>query len=187
MESVSGNISLLCTVDQPGSQCPKTSQRAPQLGWEVKVFCRSAAAWTPQPPTSERTIKFQPLRSTPSPSVKMEKKFREQGQKRGLGENIGSHSDSFPQDQFSFLGLEDKMKKRTVCEEDGGRRPSPWAVGRTQEEGRCQTTVQLKNVRSKTNLNFMFSRSSSEPTFHVWPFQWKTPWETKFHTQPKRL
>lgn len=78
MGSVNGNFSLPCPVDLPGLQCPKTNQPAPLPGWEVKAFCRSAAAWGSRHPAMERIIKFQPLRSIPSPSVKMGRKSRGQ-------------------------------------------------------------------------------------------------------------
>lgn len=80
MGSVNGNFSLRCPVNLPGLQCPKTSQPAPQPGWEAKAFCRCAAVRGPPPIAVERPTKFQPLRSTPSPSVKMGRKSR--GQER---------------------------------------------------------------------------------------------------------
>lgn len=101
MGSVNGNFSLLCPVDLPGLQCPKTDQPAPQPGWEVKAFCRSAAAWGPQPPALARAIKFQPLRSTPSPSVKMGRKSRGQERSEGRGDDL----------RFTLPGWQDRTIK----------------------------------------------------------------------------
>lgn len=58
-------------------------------------------------------------------------------------------------------------------------------VGQREEKG--YRTVQLKMPVNSVHLKSMHSWSSAEPTFYVWPFQRKTPWETESHTQPKRL
>lgn len=88
MGSVNGSFSLPCPVDRPGLQCPKTDQPAPRPGWGAKAFCRSAAARGSRLPAMERTIQLQPLRSTPSPSVKTGRKSRGQERSEGRGDNL---------------------------------------------------------------------------------------------------
>lgn len=124
MGSVNGSFSLPCLVDLPRLQCPKTNQPATQPGWEVKAFCRSAAAWGPRPPAMEKTIKFQPLRSTPSPSVKTGRKSRGQERSEGRGDNLRHVHSSWmtrqPGTIWDWVGEE----------------TNSWAVGRAQEGGR---------------------------------------------------
>lgn len=134
MGSVSGNFSLRCPVNLPGLQCPKTNQPAPQPGWEVKAFCRCAAVWGPRPPAMERTTKFQPLRSTPSPSVKMGRKSR--GQERSEGRQ-GAGDDLRHPPHFllgrpvhsSWMTRRDHQTRDHVGTGWGRR---PWAVGKAQ-------------------------------------------------------
>lgn len=138
MGSANGNFSLQCPVNLPGLQCPKTSQPAPQPGWEVKAFCRCAAVWGPQPPAMERPTKFQPLRSTPSPSVKMGRKSR--GQERSEGRGVGGGRYDLRHPPHFLLGRPVHSSWMTRQDQDTGdnlgmgwgKRPNSQAVGRAQ-------------------------------------------------------
>lgn len=139
----------------------------------------------------ERTTKFQPLRSTPSPSVKMGRKSRgqERSEGRGLrGMSLGTHPTSYLEGQFTLPGGQDRtMRLGTAWEWDGERDPTLGQWVGLGEEGGCHTTIQFKMMINSISLRLMLSRSSSEAAFHVWPLQQKTPWETECHTQSKRL
>lgn len=183
--SVSGNFSLPCPVNLPESQLPRTSQPAPQPGWEVKAFCRSAAAWGPRPPAMERIIKFQPLRSTPSPSVRLGRKSRGQERSEGGGNDLRHHSPSHSEGQATFLDDKTEPPKEAHLGMGRGRGPDP---GGGEARGRRKMShshpVHGDDKQHVLEVNALVVTLRA---FHVWPSQRKPPWETDFHTQSRRL
>lgn len=147
--------------------------------------------WGPRPPAMERPTKFQPLRSTPSPSVKMGRKSKgqERSEGRGWGGNDLRHPPHFLLGRpvhSSWMTRQDQGPG-TIWEWGGGRDPTLGQWVGLREEGGYHTTIWLQMMLNSISLRLMLSRSSSEAAFHVWPLQRKTPWETECHTQSKRL
>lgn len=131
MGSVNGKFSLPYPADLPGWRWPETRQPAPLPGWEVKAFCKCAVAWGPRHPVMERIIRSQPLRSTPSPSVKMGRKSK--GQERSEGqEGDLKHplSTSFWEGPFMFRGCWDTASKPGTIWEWAGEESWLWGRGR---------------------------------------------------------
>ena len=185
MGSVNGKFSLPYPADLPGWRWPETHQPAPLPGWEVKAFCKCAVAWGPRPPVMERIIRFRPLRSTPSPSVKMGRKSRK-GQKDGRV-ILGTHS-PLPSGKASSCSADAETQPVNQGPSGNGlgrRADSGAEVGLRDERG-CPTTIQFTMMRNSISLRLMLSGSFSEPAFYACPFQRQTPWETEFHTQSKR-
>lgn len=126
-ESVNGSFSLPCPRDRQGLQCRRNNLPVPQPGWEVKAFCRSAAVWGPRPPASKKVTKFQPLRSIPSPSVKMGRKSRkrERSQEEGSLGTADSHSEG----QWILEGQSRTVQRGPHLGKGRGKAPVPGESG----------------------------------------------------------